>query len=209
MVNRREYFKLSGIPETIENKGLEGTVVGIFEKLDMILEPSNVEDCHWIKSSKGSKRVIVKLSRRKYANKIRLLKQNYYSRMASKLTNVQRNSKTYWSLLNRFLNNKKIPLIPPLFHENKFVTDFKEKAELFNAFFAKQCSLIKNSSKLPSHLHYLTDNRLSSVSFSQDDIAKIIQNLDPNKAHGHDNISIRMLKICGSSIYKPLEMIFK
>ena len=34
-------------------------------------------------------------------------KQNYYSRMASKLANVQRNSKTYWSLLNRFLNNKK------------------------------------------------------------------------------------------------------
>ena len=43
--------------------------------------------------------------------------------------------------------------------------------------------------------------------FSQDNIAKIIQNLDPNKAHGHDNISIRMLKICGSSIYRPLEMI--
>ena len=57
-------------------------------------------------------------------------KQKYFSRMASKLTNVQRNSKTYWSLLNRFLNNKKIPLIPPLLHENKFVTDFKEKAEL-------------------------------------------------------------------------------
>ena len=113
------------------------------------------------------------------------------------------------SRLNRFLNNKKIPLIPTLFHENKFMTDFKEKAELFNAFFSKQCFLIKNSSKLPSHLHYLTDNCLSSVSFSQDYIAKIIQNIDPNKAHGQDNISIRMLKICGSSIYKPLEMIFK
>ena len=100
-------------------------------------------------------------------------------------------------------------LIPPLFHEKKFVTDFKEKVELFNAFYGKQCSLITNSSKLPSHLHYLTDNRLSSVSFSQNDIAKIIQNLDPNKAHGHDNIRIHMLKICGSSIYKPLEMIFK
>ena len=34
-------------------------------------------------------------------------KQNYYSRVASKLTNVQRNSKTCWSLLNCFLNNKK------------------------------------------------------------------------------------------------------
>ena len=96
-----------------------------------------------------------------------------------------------------------------MFHENKFVTDFKEKAELFNALFAKQCSLMKNSSKLPSHLHYLTDNRLSSVSCSQDDFAKIIQNLDPNKAHGHDNMSIRVLKICGSSIYKPVEMIVK
>ena len=67
---------------------------------------------------------------------------------------------------------------------------------------------MKNSSKLPSHLHYLTDNRLSSVSFSQEDIAKIIQNLDTHKAHGHDNVSIRMLKIRGSSIYKSLEMIF-
>ena len=66
---------------------------------------------------------------------------------------------------------------------------------------------MKNSNKLPSHLYYLADNHLSSVSFSQDDVAKTIQNLDPNKAHGHDNISFRMLKICGSSIYKPLEMI--
>ena len=95
------------------------------------------------------------------------------------MTNVQRNSKTYWSLLNRFLNNKKIPQILPLFHENKFVTYFKEKAKLFNAFPAKQCFLMKSSSKLPLHLHYLTDNRLSSVSFCQDNIAKIIQNLDP------------------------------
>ena len=94
-----------------------------------------------------------------------------------------------------FLNNKKIPIIPPLFHENKFVTDFKEKAELFNAFFAKQCSLIDNNSSLPKNLIYLTEKRLSKIRFSEDDIAKIIQNLDPNKAHGHDQISIRMLKI--------------
>ena len=33
--------------------------------------------------------------------------------------------------------------------------------------------------------------------------------LDPNKAHGHDMISIRMLKICGYSIYKPLQLIFR
>ena len=107
------------------------------------------------------------------------------------------------------MNNKKIPLIPPLFYENCFITNFKEKAELFNSFFADQCSLMSNASKLPSNFTLYTDNRLSTVTFSQDDIGKIIQNLNPNKAHGHDNISIRMLKICGSSIYGPLELIFK
>lgn len=40
-------------------------------------------------------------------------------------------------------------------------------------------------------------------------IVKIIQNLHPIKAHGHDNISSHMLKICGSSIYKLLKMILK
>ena len=37
----------------------------------------------------------------------------------------------------------------------------------------------------------------------------IIQSLDSNKAHGHDMISIHMLKICGKSIIKPLLMIYK
>ena len=58
-------------------------------------------------------------------------------------------------------------------------------------------------------MQYLTNNRLSSVTFSQDNIAKIIQNLDSGKAHGHDNISIHILKICGSAIYEPLAIIFK
>ena len=33
--------------------------------------------------------------------------------------------------------------------------------------------------------------------------------LNPSKSHGHDNICIRMLKICGDTICKPLELIFK
>ena len=55
----------------------------------------------------------------------------------------------------------------------------------------------------------MSNNRLFTVTFSQDDIAEIIQNLNSGKAHGHDNISIRVLKICGSAIYEPLAIIFK
>ena len=129
--------------------------------------------------------------------------------MTDKLTNTEKSSKAYWAILKSFLNNKKMPLIPPLFHENCFITNFKENAELLNSFFADQCSLMSNANTLPSNFTVYTDNRQSTVTFSQDGIGKIIQNLNPNKAHGHGNISIRMLKICGSSNYGPLELIYK
>ena len=75
---------------------------------------------------------------------------------------------------------------------DKFEMNFKENAVIFYAYFGKQWSLIKNNSKLPSHIHYLTGNCLSSATFSQYDIAKTFQILDPNKAHGHYNIIIQI-----------------
>ena len=73
---------------------------------------------------------------------------------------------------------------------------------------AKQCSLIKNDSKLPPQLHFLTDERLSTIKFVNTDILKITLDLNPSKVHGHDKISIWMLKICGNSLCRPLELIF-
>ena len=108
-----------------------------------------------------------------------------------------------------FLNNKKIPLIPPLYYDNRFITNFKKKAEFFNSFFSEQRSLISNNSPLPSYINYTNEKHLSIVALSVEDIGNIIQNLDSNKAHVHDNISVRMLKICGNSIDKLLEIIFR
>ena len=112
-------------------------------------------------------------------------------------------------MLKIFLNNKEILLILPLFHENPFITDFKEKAELFNSFFSNQFSLLKNCSKLPTNLRCVTDKRLPKINFTTDNIEKLIVSFNPNKDHGHDNISIRMLKICGDTIGKSLELILK
>ena len=106
------------------------------------------------------------------------------------------------------LSGKKIPCIPPLFKNNEYITDFKKEAELFNSFCANQFSLINDNSQLPPILSYKTNERLSSVKISDDDIFKIIAKLDPNKAHGHDKINIRMIKICSACICKPLRLIF-
>ena len=58
-------------------------------------------------------------------------------------------------------------------------------------------------------MQYLTNNRLPPVTFCQDNIAKIIQNLESSEAHGHDNISPRILKICGPAMFKTLVTILK
>ena len=111
--------------------------------------------------------------------------------------------------MKSLLTGKKVPCIPPIFHDNKFITDFREKAELFNSFFANQCSLITNTSALPTNCESFLDKSLSNISFTDKDIGKIIKCLDPNKAHGHDIMSMRMLTICGDSNYKPLRLIFR
>ena len=56
---------------------------------------------------------------------------------------------------------RKVPSIPPIFHDNKFITDFREKAELFNSFFASHCALITNTSELPTNCKSFTDKSLS------------------------------------------------
>ena len=117
--------------------------------------------------------------------------------------------KSYWSILKTSLNNKIIPCISPLLHDDKFITNFKEKADIFNDFFAKQCSLIKTNSNFPSVLSNKTQKLLSTIHFTSNDILKIIKNLDPNKVHGHDMTSIRMIKIYDASVCKPLELIFR
>ena len=140
---------------------------------------------------------------------ISLTKTLYYENLAKKLNNSLLQAKTYWSILKAFYNDKKIPLIPPLLIEDKFVTDIQTKANIFNKFFAEQCSPLKNDSLLPLNQIFLTQSRLNSLDFNEDEIIKIIRALNVNKAHGCDDISIRMIKICDKSLLKPLILLFK
>ena len=73
----------------------------------------------------------------------------YYENLAKKLNNLLLQAKTYWSILTFY--NKKIPQIPPLLEDDKFVTDMKTKADIFNKFFGEQCTHLKNDNKLPSN----------------------------------------------------------
>ena len=118
------------------------------------------------------------------------MKEKYYHDLSTKLNEPKTSAKTYWSILKSFYNDSKIPLIPPLLVNNKIVSDFTEKSNIFNDLFATQSTPLSNNSILASAISFKTWSRLSSINFEKEDILKIIRNLNVNKAHGHDNISI-------------------
>ena len=102
-----------------------------------------------------------------------------------------------------------MPVIPPLLVNNKFVTDFKVEANIFNDFFSKEYTPLANGSKLPENQVFLTNSRINSVPFSDDLVIYIIRSLNVNKAHGHDDISIRIIKMCYESLLRPLSIILR
>ena len=136
-------------------------------------------------------------------------KTSYYENLRKKLNDLTLQSKTYWTILKGFSNCKSVLVILPLLVNNKFMTYFKTKANIFNDFFSKQCTPLAYGRKLPENQVYLTNSRISSVPFSDNLVIKIIRNLNVNKVHGHDVISIRMFKMCDESSVRQPSIIFR
>ena len=133
--------------------------------------------------------------------------ENYLIQQGNKLADSTTAKKTYWKILNKFLNKKNIPRIPPLLFNNKFIINCKEKAKVFNEYFISQCTPFDNDSSLPT-FNYKTDQRLSDIDVSPAEISDIISKLDVSKSHGHDNISVHMIKLCGDGLIVPLKIVF-
>ena len=70
-------------------------------------------------------------------------KSKYYENISNTLCSKAIAPKYYLSLLKTMLNNKNVPCIPPIFHDNKFVTDFTKKVNVFNSFLTKRAKLLK------------------------------------------------------------------
>ena len=100
---------------------------------------------------------------------------------------------------------KKYPVFHQFFTKVDLLPISKKKPNYLIPFFAKQCSIIDNGSKIPSFLHLKTDKFLLNITFTEKDIEKVIQNLDSYKLHGNDMISIRKIKICGKSSTNHLQ----
>ena len=94
-------------------------------------------------------------------------------------------AKTFWLFLKTFYNGKKAQIIPPPLINDKLFSDFEVKASHFNNFFASQCTLLDNSSKIPENHTYITNTKFCSIKFENKDILNIIRPLSVGKAHDH------------------------
>ena len=77
------------------------------------------------------------------------------------------------------LNNERIPCIPPVINDNKFLTDFSKKADLFNSLFTKTklmkngTSVFDNNIVLLSSTNPTNDKYLSNNEFTKGNIERI------------------------------------
>ena len=62
------------IPETMTDSSLEETALNIFEELSTNINPSYIETCHRVGPS-SRKKVIIKMSKRKDADRVRRVKK--------------------------------------------------------------------------------------------------------------------------------------
>ena len=86
------------------------------------------------------------------------VKTKYLYKFAEKLNEPHIGAKSYWSILNKFMHKKKIPLIPPILINDSFVMDISKKTHLFNTYYFFCKSLYNKKPKLTTIKKNLTSN---------------------------------------------------
>lgn len=89
-----------------------------------------------------------------------------------------------------------------------FISNLKMKANYFNIF----CFLLSplgNNCKIPENQTYITDSKLYSLHFEENNIIEKSRSVDTYKAHGHYKLCIRMFKVCDLTIGETLSTMFR
>ena len=67
--SRRECLEITGLLDNAKNEDLEEKALMIFEKLEVTVDSSNLDDRYWLPGN-GNKKYIIQFSKRRGANKI-------------------------------------------------------------------------------------------------------------------------------------------
>ena len=139
---------------------------------------------------------------------IREAKQVHYKKLGEKLSDPLTGSKHFWNASIRMTNKRNHTKIPPIVDNNTYVSNFQQKANIFNDYFANQCKILENSSTLPE-VTLNTNASIYHAKITINNIVGIISKMSSKKAGGYDGISVTMLQLCATEVAKPLKIIFE
>ena len=89
--------------------------------------------------------------------------------MGKKLNNPNTRQKSCWKIINKVMNKCKAPKIPPLFVNNTFVLNYREKLNCSLILFSLQCKPVINDSVLPN-FSYLENENIDQLPIDNENI---------------------------------------
>ena len=94
-------------------------------------------------------------------------KQNYYSSLSNKLLDSKTSPKSYWSIFKTFVNNKKIPCIPTLFHNGKLSWTLRKRQNSLMSSLQGSVLLLITTVNFPLFLLKKHTSHFQQLSFQQ------------------------------------------
>jgi len=103
--------------------------------------------------------------------------------------------------------NKCYSLIPAISEGNVFISDAKEKVNVFNDYFASQATVPNSdSAEIPFLPRWSTDS-LSIITADEEMVCNLMSSVDASKATGYDVIGNTILRLRSDGLYKPFTSI--
>ena len=139
----------------------------------------------------------------------RQLQTEYYQELDEKASDPKKfGSKEWWKLVRQFMSKKEINSneIPPIKHNGNILYSNKDKADIFNEFFAQQSTLESSDDSPPDLVQF--ENEIALEVLTSTEVKNVILNLDKQKASGPDAIHNRLLIAAVNQISDPLTLLF-
>ena len=136
-------------------------------------------------------------------------KKHWQDNLKHKLTGNSVGTKEWWNLVKQQQGFLPDDSIPPLDKpDGSVVTSSEDKAEMFASFFSSKMK-VPDPDRLPPLIPKQTNNYLSSITITVEEVKQYLLSIDVKKALGPDNISPYILQKCAYQLAAPLASLFR
>ena len=201
-INIINELKIECIPQKIKRKLTKHKPLWFNRNIQTKLKDKKKKYNKYKSSGREIDLISYKQCRNETSNLIRKSKREKEIRLANDKNKNPKKFFSYFKYNNKFKNS-----VGPLETETgKFLTEDKDIANALNNHF----SYVFNSNSTQTNSNNIeTSSEFYEISFSIDDIYKLITSLGENKSVGPDNIHIKMLKEGKNSFAIALDYIFR